>query len=580
MTPETDGAAVEVGKMRRGAAVRRRGARLQRQGEHRGPRRRSRLAAPLAGCTLLSPAARASLPYWQPDLRPILASIRSECKCLLTIYLCGVSIKDEFDDAVLDEAVFKLFKKEKVKQLKSKLNASVLRSLKVSKAVSTLGGCIDEHATADFRSRLESGFGKFLNDELLTGICGIYDAHCTKIPSNQKKFSEDLIFDLLKFFANAILDTTVKLVKKTKKADGWVVRIFTSNCKGSYPKKPTRPKTEKNTCGRILSFDLDSSKGATPVAELNGVSFRDANKFTPNLEKQKSPEVQFMKEINLVDKLKEMCNTSDKLYNESFVSHKDVNPCASTVLEDPGIADKKKVSPHMSFVTDDGVRNADKSDRFPITAQGRRLYNAVCTLASNSRYSKDVAVDIGGCILKYFSFGDSMAIGHRIVFMSNSDDYSYVGRCFNGAASVLPLPLCEMLFFPVLFGDHWFLFVVDLSHKMFLFLDSYCSKNDEYSVYTRKKLIANFRHAWGLFVGSKADFDGFLVAYPRVPKQTNIVDCGVFVIKFMELWKFDCNLLEEFSQKDIPNIRIQIVNDLLMSDHNKANIDVVRNYYG
>ncbi|WVZ63053.1 hypothetical protein U9M48_012723 [Paspalum notatum var. saurae] len=342
----------------------------------------------------------------------------------------GVSIKDEFDDDALDEAVFELFKKE---------------------AVSTLGCCIDEHATTDFRSSHESGFGKFLNDEQ---------------------------------------------------------RVISL-------KKPTHPKTEKNACGRILSFDRDSSKGATPVAELN---------------------VQFVKEINLVDKLKEMCNTSDKLYNESFVSRKDVNPCASTVLEDPGIADKKKVSPYMSFVTDDGVRNADKSDRFPITAEGRRLYNVVCTLASNSRSSKNVAVDIGGCNLKYFSLGDSMAIGHRIVFMSNPDDYSYVGRCFNGAASVLPLSLCEM--------------------------------------------IANFRHTWGLFVGSRPDFDGFRVAYPRVPNQTNIVDCGVFVIKFMELWKFECNLFEELSQKDIPNIRIQIVNDLLMSDHNKANIDVVRNYYG
>ena len=33
----------------------------------------------------------------------------------------------------------------------------------------------------------------------------------------------------------------------------------------------------------------------------------------------------------------------------------------------------------------------------------------------------------------------------QVVFMSDSDDYSYVERCFNGAASVLPLPLCEMV---------------------------------------------------------------------------------------------------------------------------------------
>jgi hypothetical protein len=48
------------------------------------------------------------------------------------------------------------------------------------------------------------------------------------------------------------------------------------------------------------------------------------------------------------------------------------------------------------------------------------------------------------------------------------------------------------------------------------------------------------------------------------------------------LWrqKFRGNLHEQFSQEDIPNIRIQIMNDLLMSEHNKADWDVVRNYDG
>ena len=46
----------------------------------------------------------------------------------------------------------------------------------------------------------------------------------------------------------------------------------------------------------------------------------------------------------------------------------------------------------------------------------------------------------------------------QVVFMSDSDDYSYVERCFNGAASVLPLPLCEMVlinFFILLLAYQW-----------------------------------------------------------------------------------------------------------------------------
>jgi len=54
----------------------------------------------------------------------------------------------------------------------------------------------------------------------------------------------------------------------------------------------------------------------------------------------------------------------------------------------------------------------------------------------------------------------------------------------------------------------------------------------------------------------------------------------VFVIKFMEIWHFGADLRKDFSAEDIPNIRIQIVNDLLMSEHNKADRGVVTNFHG
>ena len=54
----------------------------------------------------------------------------------------------------------------------------------------------------------------------------------------------------------------------------------------------------------------------------------------------------------------------------------------------------------------------------------------------------------------------------------------------------------------------------------------------------------------------------------------------MFVIKFMEIWHFGADLRKDFSAEDIPNIRIQIVNDLLMSEHNKADRGVVTNFHG
>ena len=54
----------------------------------------------------------------------------------------------------------------------------------------------------------------------------------------------------------------------------------------------------------------------------------------------------------------------------------------------------------------------------------------------------------------------------QVVFMSDSDDYSYVERCFNGAVSVLPLPLCEMVLIKKNYS------IVSISMK-FLFYSNY-----------------------------------------------------------------------------------------------------------
>uniref|UniRef100_A0A0A8ZRH0 Uncharacterized protein n=1 Tax=Arundo donax TaxID=35708 RepID=A0A0A8ZRH0_ARUDO len=47
----------------------------------------------------------------------------------------------------------------------------------------------------------------------------------------------------------------------------------------------------------------------------------------------------------------------------------------------------------------------------------------------------------------------------------------------------------------------------------------------------------------------------------------------------MEIFKFGVDISQEFSQDDIRNIRVQIVNNLLFCKQNKADISVVKNFY-
>ncbi|KAM0868941.1 hypothetical protein ACQ4PT_040996 [Festuca glaucescens] len=93
-------------------------------------------------------------------------------------------------------------------------------------------------------------------------------------------------------------------------------------------------------------------------------------------------------------------------------------------------------------------------------------------------------------------------------------------------------------------------------------------------------LIDNFIHLWELIISEKHDFGSFKVMYPNVPKQATLVDCGVFVMKFMELWKPFVDMRRLFSDQDILNIRIQYAIKLFFLSDNEADLRLVTDYYG
>jgi hypothetical protein len=125
------------------------------------------------------------------------------------------------------------------------------------------------------------------------------------------------------------------------------------------------------------------------------------------------------------------------------------------------------------------------------------------------------AVDIQGVHCTFKSFGDSMKSGGVVsnfvisvfirhlnkkpnghpdisksqYFFSNigenlladpdeASEYT-LSRAFRGSKKARPLYKCDMLFYPILFERHWFVFVVDIKDKLWVFLDSYYAKGDE-----------------------------------------------------------------------------------------------------
>ena len=56
-------------------------------------------------------------------------------------------------------------------------------------------------------------------------------------------------------------------------------------------------------------------------------------------------------------------------------------------------------------------------------------------------------------------------------------------------------------------------------------------------------------------------------------------DCGVFVMKCMEIWTPGVVLREYFSAVNIPNIRIQYANQLFFSSKNTADKSLVEEIF-
>jgi hypothetical protein len=52
--------------------------------------------------------------------------------------------------------------------------------------------------------------------------------------------------------------------------------------------------------------------------------------------------------------------------------------------------------------------------------------------------------------------------------------------------------LFVQLYFPTFYEDHWFVFVVDIKDKKFVFLDSFFSEVHAYQQYVREKMVLFF----------------------------------------------------------------------------------------
>ncbi|KAL6848972.1 hypothetical protein ACP4OV_021555 [Aristida adscensionis] len=309
--------------------------------------------------------------------------------------------------------------------------------------------------------------------------------------------------------------------------------------------------------------DGDLSKGPIDVIQIPDGDNDPQSKS----DMKNNDEVQFVRKESSKDTSRALVKESEKLYNA-------------------GVAEGSKLNNQFSEDLDFSV-SVNPHSKYVVTEVEKRAYLGVLKLGVN----KNLKRYIGGCHVTYQFLTNSMKSGSEVgsfvinafcrkLFMDHkpkfskkhyffssagaglmkvTNNFSYIQKSFDGASSALQLSKADM-------------------NKNFTFLDSLYSENDEYHIKVREILLPNFMKVWYDYVITPIEVDNFPYVYPVVPKQANKTDCGVFVLKFLQFWTPQGHLCSSFSQADIDNIRIQLVTDLLFSEHNTE--DTVREFFG
>ncbi|KAI5681490.1 hypothetical protein M9H77_02718 [Catharanthus roseus] len=111
---------------------------------------------------------------------------------------------------------------------------------------------------------------------------------------------------------------------------------------------------------------------------------------------------------------------------------------------------------------------------------------------------------------------------------------------------------CEKVFIPVNVGNtHWYCLLVEFTEKKLFILDSLQSRRRNKDV---KALAEAFNKAFCAIFETKYEHNvsSYVLESPELPKQNNLYDCGVYVIKFMEALEID-------KMKNIKSLSVVVV---------------------
>uniref|UniRef100_A0A0E0MFH5 Ubiquitin-like protease family profile domain-containing protein n=1 Tax=Oryza punctata TaxID=4537 RepID=A0A0E0MFH5_ORYPU len=286
----------------------------------------------------------------------------------------------------------------------------------------------------------------------------------------------------------------------------------------------------------ICSKSKDQGGGKTPCVEnLKKRVLKDITN---------SPEM-VAGQSNFADRSKKMCATADRLYNSiNQITNKscDVSTSGGKI---PQHGPRRILAPASCDVVNiDNVRVSFYTFGHSLMKGGyvsTSVMAVFCHLMfQNNHPSKSK---------KNYFFS---SIGEQLIMNLSLADLEKVQKSFEGASKARSLHLCNVLYFPIHYNQHWFLLIVDIKDRMFVFMDSLHEADHEYF-----ENIILLLEVWDKYVCTAMDFNSFKIVFPPVPHLESECDSGIFTMKYMEIWSPRTMMINEFTKEHINNIRVK-----------------------
>ncbi|MED6121892.1 hypothetical protein PIB30_034424 [Stylosanthes scabra] len=148
------------------------------------------------------------------------------------------------------------------------------------------------------------------------------------------------------------------------------------------------------------------------------------------------------------------------------------------------------------------------------------------------------------------------------------------------------------IFAPIIYSDHWWMYVFDKVKKNFFVIDSR-PKEDPGPERTKiNKFAGNLinqllvRAVYHLLLTkvtkNKPEQKSWLPKYVKIHEQPNPFDCGTFVMKWMEVLdptKLDANEkynIEDWTTEKLQEFRNELISEIILSKSNKLIEDAIQ----